>query len=347
QPGFTGLPAQTFNSAPEFVHAPPGDALCLGEAAAISFAATDPNGDSLTYSLVPALAGHTSQLNNTLSVPNPAPYPLVRYSTGFSAQRPLPGTFHLDPRTGLLTGTPALPGIFQVAVQVEEWYQGRRIGANRREFEIVVVNCPANTPPELTRVSPPGDTVVISGAADRCLTVRVTDPDPGQTLTVRALDGAPVTISPAQVTIQYPPQPVDLTVCWADCSEPGPTLLRLVVGDNGCRSAPADTLLVPVRLAPSANRPPTLRRVPALPDTLVVAAGQELAFEVEAFDPDPDLLVLSLRLAGATGRPAGLTAEPLQGIGLVRTAVRWVPACDASRPGPYVFWVRVSDGGCQ
>ena len=335
------------NASPLFGPPPLATAFCLDDPLRVSFAATDADIDSLAYALVPALSGYTSITLPFLAVPNPGPYPLVGYATGFSPTQPLPGTFQLNPRTGELTGVPTQPGTYAVAVAVREFRRGVLIGENRRETELTVAVCPPNTAPRLTRVRPatPPDTVLITGAADRCLTVRATDRDPGQTLTVRAVGAggtAAVALTPARFTIQYPPVPVDITVCLTDCATPGPRLLTLVVSDDGCRATPPDTLRIPVRVVPTPNAPPILTREPPAPDTLTVAAGSEIVFTVTARDPDGDPIILSLRPNEAPGLSPAETA----GVAETRLVVRWTPPCGAGRTTPYSLWLRAADDGC-
>lgn len=328
----------TIDQTPVFRQNPAGTALCVGAPASISFAATDANRDSLAYTLVPALAGFTSQANPTPGLPNAPPYPPMSYTTGFSAQRPLPGSFSLDARTGLLQGVPAQPGTFAVAVRVEEFRQGRKIGENRREVQLTVAACPRNTAPSLTVAPGTPDTVRID-ATNSCLTLAATDPDVGQILTVRVLGNADVTITPATFAVTGSPQ--TLTVCWPACPPPGPPVITLLLTDNSCSPA-TDTLRVPVRVTAVPNVPPVVRRVLPTPNTLTVTAGDTLQFELEAVDADGDPLQLQSR-----GAPPGLTVSPGQGVGTLRAAVRWLVPCEAGREAPYPLWFRVTDGRCQ
>lgn len=335
---------QQANASPRFGPPPPAVALCLDQPTEVSFAATDADGDSLAYALVAPLGGFTSSTTSSIPAPNPGPYPLVSYTSGFSAGQPIVGSFQLNPRTGLLTGTPTQVGTYAVAVAVREFRGGVLIGENRREMELSVAFCQPNVSPTLTRVRPPAppDTIVITGGADRCLTVSAADADPGQTLTVRAVGGAPVKITPAQFTMQFPPAPVDVTVCWIDCAQTGPQLLTLVVSDDGCRPSRPDTVRIPVRIVPTPNAPPVLTRDPPTPDTLTVATGETLAFTVIARDPEGRALTLQLQASGAPG----LGTAIVQGTGEASLAVRWTPPCTAARTMPYALWLRATDDGC-
>ncbi len=330
------------NGAPRFGPPASAVALCLGEPAQVSFAATDAEGDSLAYALVAPLGGFTSPNSPFLPAPNPGPYPLVAYASGFSATRPLPGQFSLNARTGLLTGIPTQVGTYAVAVVVREYRRRVLIGENRRETEFSIANCPTNSAPSLTLIAPSGP-VVVTGPADRCLTVRAADPDVGQTVTVRAVGTPAVTITPSQFTVQLPAASVDIAVCLTECATPGPRVLTLVVSDDGCRRSRPDTLRIPVRVVPAPNAPPVLTRDPFGPDTLVVDAGQEVQFLVTARDPEGGALTLRLRPNGAPD----LAPAVAEGVGLVQLSVRWVPPCAAARLLPYALWLGATDVACQ
>ncbi|MBC7447342.1 MAG: gliding motility-associated C-terminal domain-containing protein [Hymenobacteraceae bacterium] len=331
------------NAAPRFGPPPRAVALCLGEPARVSFAATDADGDSLAYALVPLLSGLTTTTRPFLPVPSPGPYRPLSYAPGFSVEQPLPGEFILDARTGELRGVPTQVGTYVVAVGVREYRRGELIGANRREIELSVANCLPNAGPTLTLVQPaPPALVLITGAADRCLIVRALDVDPGQTLTVRAVGGEPAVITPERFTIQFPAAPVDVTVCWTDCAQPGSRLLTLVVSDDGCRPSRPDTLRIPVQIAPAPNAPPVVTRAPAAPDTLVATAGEEFWFDALARDPDTDPLTLRLRAPNVPD----LAPATVTGVGETQLRVRWTPPCAAARPAPYALWLRATDDGC-
>lgn len=337
------------NSAPQFGAAPRAVALCRGEAAQVSFAATDADADSLAYALVPALAGYTTPLTPFATLANPAPYPPVRYAGSYSATQPFGGAFQLNPRTGELRGTGAQPGTYAVVVAVREYRQGVLLGENRRDIELSVTECPANALPRLTRLTPPAppDTVRITGAADRCLTLSAFDPDAGQILRVRAVGDAPVTISPAMVTVPFPPAPVLFTVCWTDCARPTRQTLTLVVEDDGCRTLVPDTLRIPVQVVPAARTPLVLTQTPPLPDTLTVAAGQALQLTVTAHHAATGASADSLTLQLLPGNAPGLLPATVRGRDTVRLVVAWVPPCPAARAAPYALWFRATTGSCN
>jgi gliding motility-associated-like protein len=142
------------NSSPRFSQRPP-KFICANSYLQFDNSATDPDGDSLSYSLVNALDGASS------ACPNPSPgggglgcntwastppYTPVPYFTPYGATNPTnnpvnTGDLQIDPVTGLLTGIPDQTGIFVVAVAVSEYRHGQYIGQTVRDYQFNIVQC--------------------------------------------------------------------------------------------------------------------------------------------------------------------------------------------------------------
>ncbi|MBN8697453.1 MAG: gliding motility-associated C-terminal domain-containing protein [Bacteroidetes bacterium] len=122
------------NSSPSFT-AQPIPYVCANQPVSYSYGVIENDGDSLFYSIVPALE------NSGLPCTYIAPY------TGTS---PIPGIF-IDPNTGLLTFTPTTIGNFVVAVLVQEYdSNGNLVGSVMRDIQFVVQNCPNQVPDPTT-----------------------------------------------------------------------------------------------------------------------------------------------------------------------------------------------------
>ncbi len=105
--------------------------------------ATDPDGDSLSYSFDTSYIG-ASQTDSKPDTPTAPPYQKVTYLTPtFSAIHPIPSSplLQIDPITGILTGTPSIKGRFLVTVCVKEWRNGVLINIVRREFQYLITDC--------------------------------------------------------------------------------------------------------------------------------------------------------------------------------------------------------------
>ena len=136
------------NSSPRFSHRPPSF-ICASQYLQFDNSATDPDGDSLSYSLVPALDYNGSAGNFNPGPFNaiPPPFPSVSYISPYSATNPTNNpssptdNFSIDPTTGLLTGIPDQSGLFIVSVAVSEYRNGVLIGQTIRDYQFSVVIC--------------------------------------------------------------------------------------------------------------------------------------------------------------------------------------------------------------
>ncbi len=140
------------NSSPTFRNFPP-TIICLNAPLEFDHSAIDPEGDSLVYSFCAPLLGGASAVEPPLlstcegAAPNPAcppPYGTVRFiSPTYSAEEPMAGNpvVKIDPRTGLITGTPNIEGQFVVGVCVEEYRNDTLVGKISRDFQFNVARC--------------------------------------------------------------------------------------------------------------------------------------------------------------------------------------------------------------
>lgn len=197
------------NSSPQFT-AQPIPYVCLGQTVNYSYGVVETDGDSLFYSLIPAL--------DAAGVP-------VTYAGGYSGTSPIPG-ITIDPVTGLVTFTPGTLGNFVVAILVQEYdAAGNLVGTVMRDIQFVVQNCtnvvPAPTGGGITSFS--GNAVQtgpysIEMCAGNCFnfTTTYTDADAADILTyisniTTALPGATITSTGTN--------PLTLDISW--CSPAG------------------------------------------------------------------------------------------------------------------------------
>jgi len=142
------------NSSPRFTNFPP-IFICVNAPFFFNHSATDPDGDSLVYSLVAPFDGADATCpdpspngvgGNCPTAPPPPPYTPISFQFPFSPTNPLNnpsngGNLFIDPQTGLLTGTPNQQGQFVVGVQVSEYRNGQLVGETIRDFQFNVVQC--------------------------------------------------------------------------------------------------------------------------------------------------------------------------------------------------------------
>ena len=158
---------------------PPIDFGCVGRVFVHNPNAYDPDGDSLTFSLITP----RQDLNT----------PVVGYY-----QPPAYNFFQLDSRTGQLTwDSPKDQGIFNIAILVEEYRQGVKIGSLVRDMQIIVSYC-TNSPPVIQPIS---DTCVEAGTVFSLnIPIKVSDLDTDQVITVSASGGPFLYPSTARLT---------------------------------------------------------------------------------------------------------------------------------------------------
>ncbi len=147
-PGKQGLtlyctipPMAVHNNSATFNDYPP-QVICLNQPAVFDHAATDADGDSLTYELCAAYQG-TDGLDIKPKKATAPPYGSVPYFQHYSYTNPVPGDVPLliDTITGKLTIIPNKIGRYLIGVLCNEWRSGVLINTTRREFEWVVIDC--------------------------------------------------------------------------------------------------------------------------------------------------------------------------------------------------------------
>jgi gliding motility-associated-like protein len=133
------------NSSPKWV-GPPPVFVCQGNNMSIDHSATDPDGDSLVYSLYTPYDGDTGPGPDDPTYPGSVfTVPTVTWVSTYGANNPLnasvPNSLTISP-SGILNGVPPILGQFVAGVKCEEWRDGVKIGEILRDFQFNVVNCP-------------------------------------------------------------------------------------------------------------------------------------------------------------------------------------------------------------
>ncbi len=151
-----------FNSSPRFNHRPK-KYICNGFDVHFDHSATDPDGDSLVYSLAPAFTGLDACCPKlgTGAAPSapialcpspppscpqtglPPPYSSVPYVAPYSGAFPMSSnpSLSINPVTGMISGVPNVNGQWVVGVCVKEYRNGVLIGQHYRDFQYNVTAC--------------------------------------------------------------------------------------------------------------------------------------------------------------------------------------------------------------
>lgn len=165
-----------YNNSVQLLNAPV-DHGCVGKPYYHHPGAYDPDGDSLSYRLVPCRGTNGEEI------------PGYTYPQASSL-------FDIDPVTGILQWeNPMLQGEYNVAILIEEWRQGVKIGSVIRDMQIMIEACNNNLP-QINAIS---DTCVIAGST-LDFVITALDPD-GDQVTLEASGGPlELSVSPAVMT---------------------------------------------------------------------------------------------------------------------------------------------------
>jgi len=378
------FPAVVRNGAP-FIDSTPrifpplGDYACRNELFYYDFGGQDEDGDSLAYDMVTPLKGHSST-TSVAPTPGPAPYATIAWNTALNTNNQIPGnpSLGIDARTGRLTVRPISPGLFVFGVRCSEYRHGVKIGETRRDFQLYVLNCPTNVAPALqirtpgsnTTYRPGRDTLRLLPGANRCLTIRYTDPDPNSvlTMTTRPVNftvPAPIFTTSASGTVHAAGAPDTLmaTLCFPDCvdTQGRVYLLDLIVADNGCSLPKHDTVRVAFTATQAPNTPPVLTSTfpPAplsgpspAPAVVRVPLGTRYTATLAGTDADGNPLTLSAAGSGFELGAAGMQFSAQNGAGQAAGTFAWEPTCASVAAaeqdgGLLVRFLLTEQGVCQ
>ena len=137
------------NSSPVFL-TPNPEYICVDKPFALSFRATDADGDQLRYSLVTPYNDNIYKPYGFSNSPNSPPYRQLLWQPGYGPQQAISGNpaLSIGSQSGVLTVRPDKLGLFVFTVLCEEYRAGVKIGEVRRDHQILVVDCAPQVPPK-------------------------------------------------------------------------------------------------------------------------------------------------------------------------------------------------------
>lgn len=166
-------PALGQNSTPKFDIYPPDAYFCINTQNVFNLNVTDPDGDSLYYSLTTPIAGSGSG-TGTFAGAGAYPYyaPVIwNVGGGYNLANIVGGStaMSINPSTGDITASPTIIAYFTFAVRVEEYRNGVKMGEIRRDIQYAGFNCVGGTPPTFLNSSPvDGDTIEVEYNKQYC-----------------------------------------------------------------------------------------------------------------------------------------------------------------------------------
>ena len=365
-PALTNGSARITNSSPVFA-IPKGDYACIGQPFTLDFSAKDTDGDSLTYAIVTPYNGYS-----TSAVPNPGalnrptqpafypgPYPPIRWANGISVANEIPGTepLHVDARSGLLSVTPNRVGLFVFSVEVSEYRNKKLIGLVRRDYQVLVIDCPKNDPPQLL-FRPDGQktfykegTVITLAEKDtNCLNLLVTDLNPNQHITITNMSGSlpSLTLTPGDLLTRTSHDTLQTKFCFGRCvgGDGKPFTLLIRATDDGCPQGLGDTLSIRLNIIPSPNNKP-IAGTDLLNNKASITVGTSLTFNAFGTDIDNDNVTIQAVGRGFTLAQAGMSFGSASGIGKVSQRFSWKPTCTQATQSAYIVDFIVTDTRCN
>ncbi len=174
------------NSSIQFDECPCPEIACVNKPYVYNPMGYDPDGDSLSYSLVNPLGQGAMPLSNTVyTIPN-----LIPQNAGSS--------FGIDPISGTVSWTnPQMQGEYNFTIKITEWRNGFEIGEVIRDVQLTVTaQCP-NNPPSIAAI--PDQCVKV----DDTLNYVINGTDPNQDFLSISSSGLPFNLANNSATFAF------------------------------------------------------------------------------------------------------------------------------------------------
>jgi hypothetical protein len=344
--------ASFINSSPH-LFPPLNDYAAINRPYYVDFAGVDDDGDSLVYSLDTPFSTHN--LPSAFIPALPWPYPSVQWRPGYSLATITKGNPDMRiTRQGLITLTPpSTEGLFVFAVKVEEYRNKQKIGESRRDFQLLVVDKPFTSPPQilgkkLTESSFTYDNIMdvsfsnTVADGDRCIEVRVSDNDSKnadenftEKIKIRAIplnfkSTSLAEILPAETTgTLINGSTKDFRICFPKCPyiSPGAYQIGIIAMDDACSLPLLDTLKVNVTVEPPANTAPYFTTPVSTYELINEGDSKSWPFQIK--DDDGNELILYQLPDGFLLNDYGMkfTVTDQQN-GLINGKIEWDAACN-------------------
>lgn len=206
------------NSSPTFSNIPIAF-VCVGQNFNYNHGVIDPDGDSLSYSLISPKTTSTANVNFIAPLSATSP---ITTSTPFS----------INAGTGDINFTPSQIQIGVMAILIQEYRNGQLIGSVIRDMQVYTQTC-TNTIPTASGINGTTNYSINACAGQpTCFTVNSLDIDASQTVTMTTNNGIPS----ASYTISGGARPT-LTFCWTPTNADInllPKSFTVTVRDDAC-----------------------------------------------------------------------------------------------------------------
>jgi gliding motility-associated-like protein len=321
------------------------DYICINQNFEMDFSATDADGDSLTYTMSVPWIGNSSTNNPNYSGTGSTSYREATFVTGINVKNMIPGDIPLqiDPETGTLFVKPNKLGLYVFSVTVDEFRKGVRIGRVKRDFQLKVIDCIINNPPQILvrnqsskKNFQDGETIVLKKGEKRCFDILYFDADLNQKLTITArginFDTKKILLPTISNVVVASKDTLRASFCLDDCIITKNNVAAeffVNISDNGCPVPQNRGYRMKIQFDENANNKPTLTT--SLPNGAVplVSYGDTLRFNVSGNDVDIDTLFLTGTARNANLAALGFSFPSRQGLGSVSSSLLFIPTCEA------------------
>jgi gliding motility-associated-like protein len=335
-------PVTTINSTPHFKDVV-ADYLCINQNFEMDFSASDPDGDSLTYELNTPWIGYA-----TMGQPNPvsigrSSYPEATWVDGISLNNVIPGEqpLKIDLNTGVLYVKPNKLGLYVFSVMIKEFRKGVLIGKVKRDFQLKVVDCKVNLPPQLMvrnqnskAFFKEGEIVTLKKNDKRCFDILYLDPDINQKLTITArgvnFDTQKINMPAIANVVVQNSDTLKNSFCLDECiitKNNQEAEFIISINDNGCPVPQIRSYRLRINFEDIENNRPVITT--SLTDFPTVMFGDTLEFTVFGDDKDIDTLSLAGSGRNFTLGSLGFSFPSQNGIGSVKSILKFIPNCEA------------------
>jgi gliding motility-associated-like protein len=323
------------------------DYICINQNFEMDFSATDADGDSLSYTMSIPWIGNSSPNNpNFIGSPSTS-YREASFVTGINVNNMIPGDIPLkiDSETGVLFVKPNKLGLYVFSVTVDEFRKGVRIGRVKRDFQLKVIDCVINNPPQIFVRSgnskknfQNGELIQLKKGEKKCFDILYLDQDINQKLTITAkginFDTKKIRLPAISNIVVVSKDTLKASFCLDDCiitKNNLPAEFFINISDNGCPVPQNRGYRMKVQFEENQNNKPTVTT--SLLDGAVptVSLGDTLKFTVFGNDIDIDTLSLTGTARNLNLTALGFTFPSRQGLGSINSILQFIPNCEVMK----------------
>jgi len=308
------------NSSPQ-LFPPLSDYACINQFYYVDFRGFDADGDSLVYSMVTPL---NSSKFERVPVPTPGPHPTVNWQPGYSEGIQVQGNPPLGiSEDGFLTVTPSSTGLFVFSVLCEEYRNGEKIGEVRRDFQLLVIDCPdPGAKPQIFGKAPGQSSfssdlekIVLTPESDKCFEFAVVDALGDEHISIKSIStnfdqDINHLFNDREQFVLDPEDSAKFELCLDECplKLTEPAVIDIITLDDTCPLPLQDTMRLEIEFR-DFNKAPIFVNPSNEVNFVELDEGEELTLPFNTLDQDGDSIDLTLLPSGFSFEDYGITVQ--------------------------------------